>query len=309
MKKNVPQSRRSSQYSFFTCKAFAEKHNYSYFDLTSHDWLFNHIFSYNSPRFYLQTIVYISILVIAVLVTGFFEGVLSTSELEIDMASDFGFWLIIATDYLLGISTVLVFRNFTCLYINILEKCPDATSSRQLQGFITRLQRIISHRGWSIGIYVSAVVLFYYQYVAMALQSSGSWHLQGGTGILAVSISSLVFIPLNLLHQVLLLQLLIRSFLISTVLIAFYRCKLTSEVGKTTKGVKGIVSLVGRFSLLNYFVILLVSSMLSISLYNNSVIFHFPMYHWYNIVLIAEFLLCSFMLIITPLNLLVKSYP
>ena len=143
----------------------------------------------------------------------------------------------------------------------------------------------------------------------MALQSSGSWHLQGGTGILAVSISSLVFIPLNLLHQVLLLQLLIRSFLISTVLIAFYRCKLTSEVGKTTKGVKGIVSLVGRFSLLNYFVILLVSSMLSISLYNNSVIFHFPMYHWYNIVLIAEFLLCSFMLIITPLNLLVKSYP
>lgn len=301
VKRNKDKNERVTYHDICT---YAQNEGLVPIDLIQRDWFFNRILGFKREQVYLQSFIIISFFVIVTFVSGFVEGVFINSSLSIDMVRDIGFWMIILVVYTLTLVSVVIYRNTTRLFLLLFKSSIIKADKETFNKFSTRINAGLQNTFVLVCIYVAGLAIFYYQYTLMPLQTMNSWHVPGADG--SVSLTSLLFIPLNLYHQILMVQFLIRSVSISIIMISFFldnsmELDLSHPEAHKIRGIE----IIGKFALMNFSLVFCLSLFLAASLYSNTQIYGFPMTNFYNIILIIEFYICSFASVFSPILLLI----
>jgi len=283
---------------------YADQEKLEYPNLVKNDWLFKTILRFESKKTYLISSIIITIFLVITILSGIIENVFLNKNLEIDMLHDVGFWMIIIVDYALTYLSIHIFRNTAKMFIQLYRSNMIKTEKSVLNTFFTRINKKINSNISVLLCYAVGIGIFIYQYLSMPLTTINTWHIPDILG--QVSITSLVFIPLNLFHQILIIQFLIRTVATSIILIRFFLDhKLQINFSQKKQGVDSPIEIIGKYAFVNFLMIFLFSLFLAASLFSNTQIYGFAMYDTYNIILITEFVLCSFASVFFPLLLLI----
>jgi hypothetical protein len=283
---------------------YAKQEDLVYPNLVKTDWLFKTILHFEKKNTYLISSLIITIFLVATILSGIIENLFLNDNLEIDMLHDIGFWMIIIVDYALTFLSIHIFRNTAKMFIQLYHSGMIKTEKPVFNAFFTRINKKINSKILILLCYAIGIGIFIYQYLSMPLTTINTWHIPDILG--HVSITSLVFIPLNLFHQILIIQFLIRTVATSIILISFFLDhRLQINFTQKKQGVDSPIEIIGKYAFVNFLMIFMFSLFLAASLFSNTQIYGFAMYDTYNIILITEFVLCSFASIFSPLLLLI----
>jgi hypothetical protein len=290
--------------SYRTLRTYAENENLIYPNLVKNSWSFQKILCYESKHTYLVAFIIITLFIFVTLVSGMIEKVFLNETLDIDMFHDIGFWMIIIVDYILTFLSIMIFRNFSKLFIQLHHNDMIHTDKTIFNKFFDGMNKNINRKIYIYFCYIVGFGIFLFQYRSMPLTTLNTWHIPNLTG--EVSITSLVFIPLNLWHQVLIIQFLMRSFFISITMILFFvNNNMQIDFSDNQNSNTSAIEIIGKYAFINLILIFFLSLFLAVSLFSNTQIYGFSMYNIYNIILISEFIVCSFISIFSPIFLLI----
>lgn len=283
---------------------YADKEGLIPIDLIRRDHFFRHIFGYEKPHAYLRSILVVSFFVIVTFASALIEQVFINDSLAIDMLRDIGFWVIIGLVYSLTPISILIYRNTTRLFLLLFKSSIIKADKATFNRFTSRMNAGSQSIFILIFIYSAGFLIFIFQYTLMPLKTIHSWHAPGLVG--SISVTSILFIPLNIYHQVLMVQFLVRTVNISIIMISFFldnsmELDLSHHESHEVKGIE----LIGKFALVNFSIVFCFSIFLAASLFSTTHIYDFPLTHFYNIILIVEFYICSFASVFSPILLLI----
>lgn len=292
----------NSNYSYQELLQYAEKSNVAYLDFIEHDWIFKKIFRTDQPGTMVRTTGINVILIAASIITAMIEGVWISPDLSPSLTQNIGFWVInifvlIFTPFAIQIATGL-----TKLFLNLFREGYVNVNRNTYNKFITSVQKKISNKYIVWFIYLSGLVCTFFQIKSSISFAPNAWMTPGG-GHLSVTV--FVWLPINIFHQILIIQFTVRAVLIAYVMAKFF---LNPNIGLNLNA-KGAgrgngLELIGKYSVLLIVVAFLGSILIAISFYNYLYVFKVPIYFYDNVILILEFSIYSLFSLFSPILLI-----
>ena len=276
---------------------FAKEQGLIYFNLVRTDWFFNKILQYKKGL--ITSFLLITGLFLITEISGLIEGIFINNDLEVDMAKDIGHWGIVIFDYFLVWFSFKLYKHFSRMFIILFRNKIIFSDSNSFNQFFNRFDKIVNTKITVISIYFISLCTFLTQYLSMPLSVVSSWHVP--YELTKISITSFIFIPLNLLMHVLVVQLVIRVIISCVLLIQFFLNEhFTFNIQILHPDKCGGLGVIGIYTLYLNILVFITGIFLTQGLLSNTYIYNFDKFNLINIFLVIIFLVCSFVLVFSP---------